>query len=331
MGALTGVLESLNNSQANSEVEFVSTAFPVLCEALNIDQDHLFYEPLIGDRLRPDGKIAKESGTPPWAILEAKADSRHDIVERGKNQLREYLDASGAKYGVLITPEFVLALDRSGDVVATTSGAESFQELKEELSPINLDFYIGQPQSKEKSVSKVEGTYFELEIEEFEEALDQVDSAEGTNEKGDAFEYFAELLFGGIDFLRVRDRNLNTNTGEIDLVIEYTGHQQLTIFDDWGRFFLVECKNWQSSVGAAEVRNFKGKLDKAQVDMGVIFARNGLSGDEASNALRWIHDYFQREGQMILVVGDGEIEQLQEGTSFYKLLDESMYQRRFDT
>ena len=331
MGALTGVLENLNNSQVNTEIEFVSAAFPVLCEALEVDQDHLFYEPLIGDRLRPDGKIAEESGKTPWAILEAKADSRHELVQQGKEQLHNYLDASGAKYGILITPETVLALNQTGDVVAKTSGAGSFQELKEELSPVNLGFYKNQSLPKEKSVSKVEGEYFELDIEAFDEALDQVDSAEGTKEKGDAFEDFAELLFGGIDFLKVRDRNLNTNTGEIDLVIEYTGHQKLTIFDEWGRFFLVECKNWQSSVGAAEVRNFKGKLDKAQVDIGIIFARNGLSGNEAGNALRWIHDYFQREGQMILVVGDGEIDQLQEGTSFYDLLDESMYQRRFDT
>ena len=70
-------------------------------------------------------------------------------------------------------------------------------------------------------------------------------------------------------------------------------------------------------------------MDRSQVEIGVIFARNGISGKK-TDALRWIHDYFQREGKFILVTGDDVIQRLREGESFYQLLDQSMYRRRFD-
>jgi hypothetical protein len=172
---------------------------------------------------------------------------------------------------------------------------------------------------------------YEIDLIEFETALSAVDDADTNQEKKNTFEQLADLLFGAIPFLKVRERNQLTNTSEIDLVIEYTGSSQRTIFDDRSKYILVECKNWAGSVGANQVRDFKGKMDQTQVDTGVLFARNGVSGDQSGDAIREIHDIYSRTGKMILVVGDTELSQLLEGRSFYELLDELMYQLRFSS
>ena len=78
------------------------------------------------------------------------------------------------------------------------------------------------PVNKKKyNENKIEEPNFELDLGQFEQALEAVDKAQSAQEKGDSFEQFADLLFGGVPFLEVRDRNLRTSTGEIDIVIEY--------------------------------------------------------------------------------------------------------------
>ncbi len=52
-----------------------------------------------------------------------------------------------------------------------------------------------------------------------------------------------DTLFSGLEMIEVRERNLRTKTGEIDLVLEHIGFDSKTLFDSYTRFILVECKN----------------------------------------------------------------------------------------
>ncbi|NLV10506.1 hypothetical protein GOC74_11265 [Halomicrobium mukohataei] len=164
---------------------------------------------------------------------------------------------------------------------------------------------------------------------EYTHALREVDEADSTAEKGDSFERLAVLLFSGISFLQKRGRKLRTDTGEIDVIIEYQGSDDLTIFDEYSRFIIAECKNWSRSVGSSEIRVFKDRLNEHGLNLGVFFARNGISGDTAADASKRVQDIFRDEGIAIIVISDYELEQIKRGFSFYEILDQKLYELRF--
>jgi hypothetical protein len=185
------------------------------------------------------------------------------------------------------------------------------------------------PSIEGAKTNSIQTKHFELDTVEYTRTLRQVDEADSTTEKGDSFERLAVLLFSGISFLQKRDRKLRTPTGEIDVIIEYIGSDSLTIFDDYSRFILAECKNWSGSVGSDQIRVFKDRLNEHGLDFGVFFARNGISGDTGADASKRVQDIFRDEGIAIIVISDYELKQIKRGQSFYEILDRKLYELRF--
>ncbi|WP_436924913.1 restriction endonuclease [Halosimplex amylolyticum] len=326
----TAELDQLNG------FEFEIEALTMFCEFFEIDDDTLFREPSLSPHYRPDGMIAGGPDVKPWAVIEVKYSSSERIYEEARKEATVYRNISGATYGIVIGQGYLWVNGPEGEYSLRKAELESDNpddRSKIEgllFSPDSLPTASYAISEEANDLEYVAKDHFEMDLNRFERHLAAVDRAESTTEKGETFEEFANFLFGGIPFLNVRSDRLDTKTGEIDLVVEYTGTTEKTIFDEYSRFILVECKNWSKSVGTAQVRNFKGKMDKSQVDIGIIFARRRLSGDNSEYAQRYIHDLFQREGRMILVVGENEIQQLRRGVSFYQILDQAMYRRRFD-
>lgn len=305
-----------------------------LCGVLDIDEDFLHIWPNVGEGLKPDGLAQINENKRPWAVIEIVPSDSEERKSKAINQARKYLHYSNAELAIILSSSYVVVLDSEGDVLHDVDAVDEsgLRKLKHSLSPpeiLTQEEEDEEPDGKRTQNYVVEENY-EIDLKLLEDALDSVDEAESTQEKGDTFEMLAELLFGAIPFLRVRQRKELTKTSEIDLVVEYTGYSEKTIFDNQSDYILVECKNWSGSVGAPQVRDFRGKMGDLKVDTGVIFARNGVSGDKNSDAHRLIHDSQKQYDQMILVVGDDELNKLLEGESFYQLLDGQMYERRFD-
>jgi len=150
--------------------------------------------------------------------------------------------------------------------------------------------------------------------------------------KKETLEELADSLLKGIKNIKVRERNLKNASSEIDLVAEYRGSDDYTIFDDYERFILVECKNWESSVGAKQVRDFVKKIQNTKTNLGIIFAKNGISGThKGSYAMREIDLAFQNQGISIVVFNENDLENIHDGTDFYELLDEKLFNLRFST
>jgi len=179
------------------------------------------------------------------------------------------------------------------------------------------------------SEKSIQTENFELDNAKFTRALRAVNQADSASKKGNTFEHLAVLLFEGIPFLRKRDRKFRTATGEIDVIIEYLGSESLTIFDEYGRFLLAECKNWDESVSSDQIRIFKDKLEEHKLNFGIFFARNGISGDTGADAFKRVQDIFRDEGIAIIVISDYELKRIKRGTSFYDILDQKLYQLRF--
>lgn len=186
-----------------------------------------------------------------------------------------------------------------------------------------------EPDGKRSQDYVIEPNY-EIDLKEFEDALEAIDNADTSQERGDAFEEFAGVLMEAMPFIRVRERNLRSRTNELDLVVEYTGADETKIFDKVSSDFLIECKHWSEPVGSDPVGNFIQKMSKLSVDFGIMFARNGITGAEETDGYGQIRDAFIQSDKVILVVDDEDLERILDGESFYHILDEKYYNSRFD-
>lgn len=176
----------------------------------------------------------------------------------------------------------------------------------------------------------IEGDLFQLDLKEYSNHLYAAEQANTKNKKGDTLEELAGVLLNAINCLSVRDRNLVTKFGEIDLVTEFHGADQASLFDYHTRFHLIECKNWIDPVPAKEVGHFESKCVRTNVDLGIVFAWNGVTGqDSEMHATRMI-DRSPKENPDIVVINSRDLYRILDGTSFYKILDQKLYQQRFD-
>jgi hypothetical protein len=177
--------------------------------------------------------------------------------------------------------------------------------------------------------SEINTEFFSLDIDEYSEILYDAYSATSTTEKGDRLEDVAEFLFSNLFMVNVRDRNLRTKSGEIDLVLEYQGFGKHNIFEYLSRFILVECKNEASSVSSKEVGYFLTKVRDSGNDLGIIIAWNGISGEETGENARRIVDISSNQ-TYVVVLDSNDLYSILDGESLYKMLDEKLYELQFD-
>ncbi len=101
------------------------------------------------------------------------------------------------------------------------------------------------------------------------------------NERGCRLENFAGELFGRV--FRVANSNLNTQTEELDLVLEYPGGRGA-----WARtpLALVECKNWSTRLPQAEVSALATKARLDDFSLVFVLSFSGFTKDARFQAER---------------------------------------------
>jgi hypothetical protein len=87
--------------------------------------------------------------------------------------------------------------------------------------------------------------------------------------------------------------------------------------DVLGRYFLVECKNWKGTVGTHEIAYFANRIRYGRAQFGVLFAREGISGDPAEdsdeNGRFMVHRVFHQDGIVVAVVTAQDLERVYSG------------------
>ncbi|MDZ7701777.1 MAG: restriction endonuclease [Halobacteriales archaeon] len=268
MENLTELIEHTENAEYETNLEFELDILPSFCEAIGVDEDFLFYQTNIGEGLRPDGLIQINFNRAPWLVVEVKKSNAPHIIHQAQDQVRRYLEFTNADYAVIIGNGYISVTEPDGElfVEANPNDIEAIEEIESILTP--PDYLLAPTEAedvrRETSGEEVSFDNYSINLDDLETALEAVDEAETNHEKGDTFEELANLLFEAIPFLEVRDKNLETNTGEIDLVVEYQGTNEPTIFDNFCRFILVECKNWSNSVGVSKLEISRGRWTKQE-------------------------------------------------------------------
>lgn len=96
-----------------------------------------------------------------------------------------------------------------------------------------------------------------------------------SHEKGRRFEEFASDLFAQV--FRVVSRDLNTENGELDIVLEIIKSDPFWM--EFGGDALVECKNWASHTPLKEVGAFAHKVAQGRVKLAFFISISGFTED----------------------------------------------------
>lgn len=324
-----------------NEVTFLSVIVPEFVSILGYDKSQLFFEADVrfgSVRKRVDALIASSLGSQPWLIIETKL-SRNKLKSLPwdwVHQLQAYQSVVYCEHAVLLSPELLVisTLQSPRDFsirdyrLAKLTEAEAEEILSLLSKPEQLPTELLPSPSPPSKVIDTETYKIDLEI--YIPLLQAVFKARSNDEKKKSLEKLAEYLFGAIPFLTCKYIDLRTRSSEIDIVVECRGAGRLTIFDEFGRYFLVECKNWKKSVGAAQVRDFIGKLRKSRTKLGVILAKNGISGEHnGAEAVLEIHAAFYADGIYVLVLTEEDLRAIERGENFYEVLDKKLFNLRF--
>jgi len=310
----------LPTTEFRHELEFTSSVVPRLAAILGYAELETFYDHATGEgRRRADVVFSKEVEACPWIVVEVKnfkARNPGDWVY----QLRHYLDALGTHLGVILSPELLIIVDDSKKRRSYRLNDLTIEDAEEIFVSLSR---ARQPPAKPQA---------EVSRSNFLNLVEAVEHGKTNTEKGRSLEELARFMLSGIPPLNCKHTNLRTRSSEIDLVIEYSGiEQRIPLFEELGRYCLVECKNWSNPVGVGPVRDFIGKLEKSKTRLGLIFSKSGITGAHGgADALREILSLFDRTGAYILVFSLEEIRSITDSLTFMSALDRKADSLRFD-
>jgi Restriction endonuclease len=139
--------------------------------------------------------------------------------------------------------------------------------------------------------------------------------------KGRAFEELACFLFEAVPGVSVIHRRALNALGSEEIDIALRNNKYRDGLDFLESFLLVECKNWSSPVGSAEVGTFVSKLRHRGLDFGILIAASGITGNagDGNRAHQQVALALQEKIRLI-VITRGEIEALKSGGDLVSLI-----------
>jgi hypothetical protein len=333
LAAFLAVLPSNKNLQ---NATFAADVLPPLIRSLGYRDEHLFFEPSSppGFGWRWDAIVAPSRTAQAWLAFETKVVHTEILRHQWTQQLRIFVDQLGAEFGVLLTPFLLLVYQRAigehhvFDLRRATLDVDRLWDLLKAPAALPAGPKPAPP-GKERGPQKC--PHFHADRAKLKVAWKAVESAVTAADKGRTLEELAAQLFGGIDYLNVKYRGIPTASSEIDLVLEYQNANHTNVFDEYGRYSLVECKNWSNAVGAKHVRDFVGKLQKTKTHLGFMCTTNGITGaNGGEDALREQKWTFDSHRILIVVLAADHYEDVLRGVCFDEIVDNESDRVRFD-
>lgn len=156
-------------------------------------------------------------------------------------------------------------------------------------------------------------------------------------EKGDRLEAIARYLTSLLPGCVPRANLLSADKAfESDIVVANVYTQPTIISDLFGRYILVECKNYAQPVDVSRVGYFLHRMRMVHAPFGIIFTSRSITGSKLTKdeqaARSLIRRAFHEDGSICVVIDQNDLECLAEGQiSFYWLLYSRYEEFRFGT
>jgi len=153
--------------------------------------------------------------------------------------------------------------------------------------------------------------------EELRGRWEQLGRERDANRKGALLEEVVALVFKTLPGFAHVDTRRRSETEEIDILVRNESEDPLWAKE--GTYFLVECKNWSSRVGAPELREFRTKLEQrfGRARLGFFVALGGFAETfhEENRASRKLD-------ALVVAVGQAGLARLVEGADRPSVLKE---------
>ena len=146
---------------------------------------------------------------------------------------------------------------------------------------------------------------------------------------GKTLERLADYLLSCVPGCITARRRRSYST-DYDIVCSLQG-PDVDFRSDFGRYFVCECKDWDSPADFSAFAKFSRVLDSIKARFGVIFSRQGISGEESTEfAKREQLKVFQDRGLVIVVIDTGDLNSIGNGANLVTMLREKYEAVRLD-
>jgi len=136
---------------------------------------------------------------------------------------------------------------------------------------------------------------------------------------GKVLERLAEYVLSCMPGCRTTRRQRSGST-DYDIVCSMEGFE-VDFRSELGRYFVCECKDWESAADFTTMAKFCRVLDSTKSRFGILFSKSGISGrGKTAYAEREQLKVFQDRGMVIVVVDLDDIKWVAEGGNFTTLL-----------
>lgn len=185
------------------------------------------------------------------------------------------------------------------------------------LQEIDKDWMTEFPTPQEATVYSINSRYVNLLINKLGEGT-------GTN-----LEKLADYLLSCMPGCRTT-RRIRTHSTDFDIVCSMSG-LDIDFRSEFGRYFVCECKDWQTPADFTTLAKFCRILDSIKSRFGILFSKNGLSGEgKTLFAEREQLKVFQDRGMVIIVVDLNDLVNVAKGSNFITILRTKYEEVRLD-
>lgn len=149
------------------------------------------------------------------------------------------------------------------------------------------------------------------------------------DETGSALEDLAKYLMSAIPGCRTSTKR--SPSTDYDVVCALDGPAD-DFRRDVGRYVLCECKDWETPADFTAVAKFARVLESAKCRFGILFSRNGVTGDgkEPKAARRELLKLYHDTGIVVVVVSEEDLRNVVEGSNLVLLLRRKYEEVRLD-
>lgn len=305
------------------QISAISQAVPNLANYLGYASSEIYLESSVTGHpgYRIDAVFAPAGVSDPYIIVEIKwYTSGITHMESAIDQAEYIRRTVQAPFGMVLTPRHLAILsDTRQDVYSLSNLTEDEAD--------TIQCTLRRPEMVRPRYPKLAtpaGTHLQ-------NMLAAVAAAQTNDEKRKTLEDLAAAVFDSHPHIKCKYRNLRTRSSEIDIVCEISGTEVDIPLREYGRYFLVECKNWAVPAGAKEIRDFLGKLGKSRVRLGVYFSRNGITGEHnGTDALREISSAYDKDEIYVVVISEQDLSPLRNMSDVFDTIEEKLNALRFD-
>lgn len=146
---------------------------------------------------------------------------------------------------------------------------------------------------------------------------------------GDYLELLAEYLVSCMPGCRTMRRGRSGST-DYDVVCAMGGFE-VDFRSEFGRYFVCECKDWNTPADFTVMAKFCRVLDSTKARFGILFSKSGISGSRTFRDARLEQiKIFQDRGIVIVVVDRNDLTQIAGGGNITELLRQKYEEVRLD-